>query len=134
MSRPASRVSSTFIATDAKLTGTLADYITLYACGSKIDLLLHSKSLAFVRDSPFLQVLKKGFETLLLIDPIDEYAITQLEEFDGKKHVCMSKEGLDALGDKAEKVIILNRITDSPCVLVTGQFGSSSNMQRIMKA
>ena len=70
----------------------------------------------------------------MLIDPIDEYAITQLEEFDGKKHVCVSKEGLDALGDKAEKVVVSNRITDSPCVLVTGQFGWSSNMQRIMKA
>lgn len=36
----------------------------------------------------------------------------------------------DALGDKVEKVIISNRITDSPCVLVTGQFGWSSNMVR----
>jgi len=97
----------------------------------------------------------------LLVDPIDEYAITQLKEFDGKKLVCVSKEGLeleeteeekkareeeaaqfnelctvvkDALGDKVENVIVSNRITDSPCVLVTGQFGWSSNMERIMKA
>jgi molecular chaperone HtpG len=97
----------------------------------------------------------------LLIDPIDEYAITQLKEFDSKKLICVSKEGLeleetedekkaredkakqfkdlcraikDALGDKVERVVVSNRITDSPCMLVTGQFGWSSNMEHIMKA
>jgi molecular chaperone HtpG len=117
---------------------------------------LTGESLAPTRDSPFLEVLKKkGFEVLLLVDPIDEYAITQLKEFNGKKLICVLKEGLEleetdeenkareaevaeftdlcsaikeALGDKVEKVIISNRITDSPCVLVTGQFGWSSNM------
>ncbi|KAK7054958.1 Hsp90 chaperone hsp82 [Paramarasmius palmivorus] len=117
---------------------------------------LTGESLAAVKDSPFLEVLKKkGFEVLLLVDPIDEYAITNSRSFDGKKLVCVSKEGLeleeteeekkareeeanefnelctvvkDALGDKVEKVVVSNRITDSPCVLVTGQFGWSSNM------
>ena len=117
---------------------------------------LTSESLATTRDSPFLEVLKKkGFKVLLLVDPIDQYAITQLKEFNGKKLICISKEGLEleetdeekkaceaenaefadlcsavkeALGDKVEKVIISNRITDSPCVLVTCQFGWSSNM------
>jgi len=96
-----------------------------------------------------------------MTDPIDEYAVQQLKEYDGKKLVCATKEGLDLdlseeekkakeeeqqrfealckkvkeiLGDKVEKVLLSDRIVDSPCVLVTGEFGWSANMERIMKA
>jgi len=109
-----------------------------------------------LENSPFIEALKKkDFEVLFMTDPIDEYAMQQLKEFEGKKFVCVSKEGLkldeltdeekkrneelckvikDILGEKAEKVTLSQRLADSPCVIVTGEYGWSANMERIMKA
>merc|ERR1711939_747444 len=115
-----------------------------------------------VETSPFIEKLKKkGLEVLYMIDPIDEYAVQQLKEYDGKKLLCATKEGLkfgetddekkafeeakaateglcklmkEVLDDKVDKVVVSNRVVDSPCVLVTGEYGWSANMERIMKA
>jgi len=115
-----------------------------------------------VETSPFLEKLKKkGYEVLYMVDPIDEYAVQQLKEFDGKKLLSATKEGLnieededekkafeeakakseglcklmkEVLDDKVEKVVVSNRLADSPCCLVTGEYGWSANMERIMKA
>jgi molecular chaperone HtpG len=115
-----------------------------------------------VETSPFLERLKKkGYEVLFMVDPIDEYAVQQLKEFEGKKLLSATKEGLDlaeeedekkafeeakqkteglcklmkeVLDDKVEKVIVSSRLADSPCCLVTGEFGWTANMERIMKA
>merc|ERR1712054_63399 len=119
------------------------------------------ESVAAVSSSPFLEALrKKGLEVLYMVDPIDEYAVQQLKEYDGKKLKSTTKEGLDiadedekkkleeqkaefepltklmkeVLGDKVEKVVVSDRIVDSPCVLTTSEYGWSANMERIMKA
>jgi len=115
-----------------------------------------------VENSPFLEKLKqKGYEVLFMTEPIDEYCVQQLKEYEGKKLVCATKEGLnliddnedgkkkeeekekfeemckvvkEILGEKVEKVVVSERLSDSPCILVTGEYGWSANMERIMKA
>ena len=130
--------------------------------GQKSIYYITGESRAAVAASPFMEGLKKrGLEVLYLVDPIDEYMVQQLKEYDGKKLVSCTKEGLeldstddekkkqeelkakfeplcklikDVLGDKVEKVVISHRIDESPCVLVTSEHGWTANMERIMKA
>jgi len=119
------------------------------------------ESIQGVSSSPFIETLrKKGLEVLYMVDPIDEYCVQQLKEYDGKKLKSVTKEGLDldteeekkkteelkaeyeplcklikeVLGDKVEKVLVGTRIAESPVVLVTSEHGWSANMERIMKA
>merc|ERR1712182_156735 len=96
-----------------------------------------------VQTSPFLEKLKKkGYEVVFMTDPMDEYCVQQLKEYEEKKELEEAKaatEGLcklmkEVLDDKVDKVVVSTRLADSPCVLVTGEYGWSANMERIMKA
>jgi len=116
-----------------------------------------------VENSPFVErLLKKGYEVLYLTEPVDEYTIQALPEFDGKRFQNVAKQGLDldqgekakerkealekefeplatwlkesALKDKIEKAVITESLTETPCALVASQYGWSGNMERIMKA
>ncbi|KAH9532954.1 hypothetical protein CY35_18G026500 [Sphagnum magellanicum] len=141
---------------------SLKDYVTRMKDGQTDIYYITGESRKAVENSPFLEKLKKrGLEVLFMVDPIDEYAVQQLKEYDGKKLVSATKEGLklddteeeakkkvevkaqfeglckvmkDILGGKVEKVEVSDRIVESPCCLVTGEYGWSANMERIMKA
>jgi len=141
---------------------SLKEYVSRMKEGQPGIYFVTGESRKAVETSPFLEKLKKkGFEVLYMVDPIDEYAVQQLKEYDGHKLVCATKENLklaetedekktfeeakakveglcrhikEVLGDKVEKVVVSNRLANSPTVLVTGEFGWSANMERIMKA
>merc|ERR1712141_432528 len=140
---------------------SLKEYVDRMKEGQNDIYYITGESIAAVSSSPFLETLrKKGLEVLYMTDPIDEYAVQQLKEFDGKKLKSTTKEGLDiddedekkkfeelkaefepltklmkeVLGDKVEKVTVSSRMADSPCVLTTSEYGWSANMERIMKA
>lgn len=115
-----------------------------------------------VANSAFVETVKKrGFEVIYMTEPIDEYVLQQMKDYDGKTLVSVTKEGLelpeseeekksreeskakfenlckvmkDILDKKVEKVVISNRLVDSPCCIVTSQYGWTANMERIMKA
>jgi len=141
---------------------SLKDYITRMKEGQEDIYFICGESKKAVEASPFLEALKKkGTEVILMTDPMDEYAMQQLKEFDGKKFKNITKEGLqtastedekkkaeelreanenlckvikDILGEGIEKVVTSQRIVDSPCCIVTGEYGWTAYMERIMKA
>merc|ERR1711877_36439 len=141
---------------------SLKEYIARMKEGQNGIYYITGESKAAVATSPFLEGLKqRGYEVIYLVDPIDEYMVQQMKEYDGKKLLSCTKEGLDlddteeekkakeeekarfeplcklmkdVLGDKVEKCVVSHRIDESPCVLVTSEHGWTANMERIMKA
>jgi len=141
---------------------TLTDYVERMKDGQKDIYYITGESVDIVKNSAFVErVTKRGFEVLYMCEPIDEYCVQQLREFDGKTLVSVTKEGLELpedeeekkkfeetktkfaslcetmkniLDKKVEKVVVSNRMVSSPCCIVTSQYGWSANMERIMKA
>jgi len=141
---------------------SLKDYVTRMKENQKDIYYITGESKKAVETSPFIEGFKKrGLEVLYMTEPIDEYAVQQLKDYEGHKLVSITKDGLkfddsdeekkkaeqvaqqnealckvikDILGDKVEKVFVSQRLVSSPCALVTGEYGWSANMERIMKA
>jgi len=141
---------------------SLGDYVSRMKENQKDIYYITGESKEVVAASAFVERLKKrGFEVVYMTEPIDEYVVQQLKEFDGKNLVSVTKEGLelpqdeeekkkqeadkekfeglckvmkDILDKKVEKVVVSNRLVSSPCCIVTSQYGWTANMERIMKA
>merc|ERR1711978_309125 len=141
---------------------SLGDYVSRMKENQKDIYYITGENKEVVATSAFVERLKKrGFECVYMTEPIDEYVVQQLKEFDGKNLVSVTKEGLelpedeeekkkkeadkakfeplckvmkDILDKKAEKVVVSNRLVSSPCCIVTSQYGWTANMERIMKA
>ena len=141
---------------------TLKDYVARMKANQKHIYYITGESKDQVANSSFVErVKKRGFEVVYMVEPIDEYVVQQMKEYDGKQLVSVTKEGLelpeddddkkkreedkakfeplckvmkDILDKKVEKVVVSNRLVESPCCIVTSQYGWTANMERIMKA
>ena len=141
---------------------SLTDYVSRMKENQKDIYYITGESKEVVAASAFVERLKKrGLEVVYMTEPIDEYVVQQLKEFDGKNLVSVTKEGLDLpeddsekekkendmkkfeglckvmkdiLDKKVEKVVVSSRLVSSPCCIVTSQYGWTANMERIMKA
>merc|ERR1712121_526459 len=140
----------------------LEDYVSRMKENQKDIYYITGENREVMGASAFVERLKKrGFECVYMTEPIDEYVVQQLKEFDGKNLVSVTKEGLelpedeeekkkresdkekfeglckvmkDILDKKVEKVVVSSRLVSSPCCIVTSQYGWTANMERIMKA
>jgi heat shock protein beta len=141
---------------------SLEKYISRMKKGQKSIYYISGETKEAVEKSPYLERLqKKGYEVLYYIDPIDEYAMPQLTEFKGFQFAGANKENLklddddkeekilakmgelykpvtdwfkETLGSRVEKAVVSNRLLKTPAILVSSQYGWSTNMERIMKA
>merc|ERR1712025_920096 len=141
---------------------SLGDYVARMKENQKDIYYITGESRDVVSTSSFVERLKKrGFEVVYMTEPIDEYVVQQLKEYEGKNLVSITKEGLelpedeeeknkreenvkkleglckvmkDILDKKVEKVTVSTRLVSSPCCIVTSQYGWTANMERIMKA
>merc|ERR1712096_253908 len=151
-----------FTSASGEEQSSLTDYISRMKETQRDIYYITGESKEVVSASAFVETLKKrGLEVIYMTEPIDEYVVQQLKEFDGKNLVSVTKEGLelpedeeekkkkeadkekfeplcklmkDILDKKVEKVVVSSRLVSSPCCIVTSQYGWTANMERIMKA
>ena len=156
------RFASTHADTD-KQEVALEDYVSRMKEGQTNIYYVTADSFSAAKNSPHLEIFrKKGIEVLLLSDRIDEWLVSNLDEFDGKHLQSVAKGDLDlgaleteedkkaeeevnkdfeavikqikdVLGDKVSEVRLSHRLTESPACLVADVYGMSLNMERIMK-
>lgn len=150
--------------TSGDLYTSLDDYVSRMPEWQKDIYFLAAESTEAAMKSPFMErANKKNVEVLLLADPIDEYCVQNLGDFDGHKLQSLSKDGFK-FGDEDEdvvkkrtklyrqtfkpltkfmkelftgkvtKVTVSQRVEQSPSVIVTSQYGHSANMERIIRA
>lgn len=142
---------------------SLKDYVTRMKENQKDIYYITGETRDAVANSAFVErVVKRGYEVIYMTEPIDEYCVQQLKEYDGKKLVSVTKEGLELPEDeeekkayeeakakyeklcehikevlgstRVEKVVVSKRLTTSPACIVTSEHGWTANMERIMKA
>jgi|DeetaT_19_FD_contig_61_338873_length_2714_multi_5_in_0_out_0_1 heat shock protein beta len=152
-----------FVSSSGKMT-SLAEYVERMKDKQESIFYAAGGSKEEVQNSPFVErLLKKGYEVLFLTEAVDEYAISALPEFEGKKFQNVAKEGFnidgdtdaakqrkeatkerfdplmkwlgeDALKDQILRAEVSERLVESPCVLVTSKFGWTGNMQKIIQS
>ncbi|KAJ0964196.1 hypothetical protein J5N97_029318 [Dioscorea zingiberensis] len=143
---------------EGKLT-SLDQYISRMKSGQKDIFYITGTSKEQLEKSPFLEkLIKKNFEVIYFTDPVDEYLMQYLMDYEDKKFQNISKEGVkigkesklkdlkesfkdltkwwkDALAsENVDDVKISNRLENTPCVVVTSKYGWSSNMEKIMQS
>jgi molecular chaperone HtpG len=150
-------------ADSAEQTVSLADYVGRMKAGQDAVYYLTADGFSAAKNSPHLEVFRKhGIEVLLLGDRIDEWVVSHLIEFDGKKLQSAAQGDLDtsklgeasakvaselqedeykdlltrmqeALKDRASQVRLTHRLTDSPACLVGDEHGISRHLERILR-
>lgn len=120
------------------------------------------ESVKSIANSPFLEKFRtKNYDVVYMCDPLDEYITQQVKDYKDKKLVCITRENIDfndddsdkeefermkveyksvcdfmktTLSNDVEKVVVSNKLSESPCVLSTSEYGWTANMQRLLKA
>ena len=157
------RVASTHNDDDTQNV-SLAEYVARMKHGQDKIYYVTADSFAAAKNSPHLEVFrKKGIEVLIMTEPVDEWWLGQVDEFDGKKLQSVAKGDLDlgafedeaekkeqekvavelkplverikaALGDRVKEVRVTHRLVDSPACLVVDDNELSGNLERMLKA